>query len=123
MLTDRRLCPPQCSLEQTIYTLRLKTGTGRGAGIDEPGAGVFVGLVGLDGSSFLHRVSPLNDPEANAAELREICRVRAHLSGAPLLPCHCPHCYTPRAGAAYLLRLFSSDLQHRPVSRAAAGEL
>ncbi len=39
-----------------------------------------MGLVGGDGRVFLHRISPLNDPEATVEELHEICRVRTSVS-------------------------------------------
>ena len=32
--------------QQTVYTVRLLTGLGRGAGIDDQNAGVFIALVG-----------------------------------------------------------------------------
>ena len=61
---------------QTVYTARFTTGRGRGAGIEEPAAGVFVCLIGRDGASFLHRVGPLYDAEDAEANLRAICEVR-----------------------------------------------
>lgn len=70
---------------ETVYTVRFTTGRGRGAGIDDPGAGVFLCLIGRDGASFLHRVAPLYDAEAAEAELRGICEVRlAACSGKSL---------------------------------------
>jgi len=61
--------------QQTVYTVRVTTGRGRGAGVDDPDAGVFVCLIGADGSSFLHRIPPLYDAEAAEAGLRHICKV------------------------------------------------
>jgi hypothetical protein len=59
----------------TVYTLRFRTAYGRTSGLSEPYAHVLVCLVGKDGTSVLRRVSPVNDPEANEAELLEICSV------------------------------------------------
>lgn len=61
-----------------MYTARFTTGRGRGAGIEEPAAGVFVCLIGRDGASFLHRVGPLYDAEDAEANLRAICEVSEH---------------------------------------------
>ena len=61
----------------TVYSLRLATGVSRGSALSDPTAGVLVCLVGQDGSAVLHRVTPLSDPEAQAAEVAEICEVRA----------------------------------------------
>ncbi len=58
-----------------MYTVRFTTGRGRGAGIQEPDAGVLLALVGRDGASFLHRLSPLYDAEAAEDDLRRICEV------------------------------------------------
>lgn len=63
------------TLDDTVYTIRIKTETGRGAGIDEPGAGVFLGLVGDNGATFLHRLWPLYDPASIEEDLRHICQV------------------------------------------------
>lgn len=41
----------------------------------EQRSGIWVGLVGHDGSTFLHRVTPLSDPEVTEQELIEICQV------------------------------------------------
>ncbi|KAK9828601.1 hypothetical protein WJX72_000987 [[Myrmecia] bisecta] len=68
--------------KNTVYTLRLCTGFGRGAGLTDPLAGVLVCLIGQDGSSCLHRIPPLNDPETTAAELEEICKVADKEDGA-----------------------------------------
>ena len=38
-------------------------------------AGVWLGLVGHDGSCFMHKAHPLSDPDAIEKELFEICKV------------------------------------------------
>lgn len=67
---------------KTVYTIRLKTANGRGAGVSEVGAGVFLGLVSAQGKMFLTLLSPLNDPAATEAELRHICQVADESTGA-----------------------------------------
>lgn len=67
---------------KTVYTIRVKTADGRGAGINEVGAGVFLGLVSATGTMFLTLLSPLNDPAASEAELRHICQVADESTGA-----------------------------------------
>jgi len=57
-----------------VYTLRLRTGFGRDAGIRAPNAGVLVCLVGKDGAATLHRVGPLYDAESTERELQAICQ-------------------------------------------------
>ena len=59
-----------------MYTVRFSTAFARGSGLDEPYAGVQLCLIGADGSSVLHRVSPLFDPAALQAELASIGAVR-----------------------------------------------
>lgn len=59
---------------QTVYTLRLRTGFGRDAGIRAPAAGVLVCLVGKDGAACLQRVGPLYDAESTERELQAICQ-------------------------------------------------
>ena len=39
-------------------------------------AGVWLCLVSKDGAAFLHRATPLSDPEIVEQELFEICQVR-----------------------------------------------
>lgn len=63
-------------MQKTIYTMRLRTNTQRGSGIDTQSAGVQLGLINKDGDCFLHWVSPVNDPECNLAELQKVCEVR-----------------------------------------------
>ncbi len=60
----------------TVYTLRLRTGLGRDAGLKVPDAGVLVCLIGKDGAACLHRVGPLYDAEMTERELQAICKVR-----------------------------------------------
>ena len=59
---------------QTVYTVRLRTGFGRDAGIRAPHAGVLVCLVGKDRAATLHRVGPLYDAETTERELQAICK-------------------------------------------------
>jgi hypothetical protein len=56
---------------QTVYTVRMCTGSARGSGMTEQRAGVWLGLVGQDGSSYLHRAVPLSDPDVIEQELLE----------------------------------------------------
>ena len=68
---------------QTVYTVRMCTGGDRGSGMTELRAGVWLGLVSKDGAAFLHRATPLSDPEVIEQELIEICQVHslsAHLA-------------------------------------------
>ena len=74
--------PQEPERPRTVYTARFTTGRGRGAGIEEPAAGVFVCLIGRDGASFLHRVGPLYDAEDAEANLRAICEVNELCSGS-----------------------------------------
>jgi hypothetical protein len=60
---------------QTVYTVRMCTGSARGSGMTEQRAGVWLGLVGQDGSSYLHRAVPLSDPDVIEQELIHICQV------------------------------------------------
>lgn len=60
---------------QTVYTVRMCTGSSRGSGMTEQRAGVWLGLVGHDGSAYMHRAVPLSDPEVIEQELIEICQV------------------------------------------------
>ena len=57
-----------------MYTVRLRTGFDRDAGIGTPDAGVLVCLVGKDGAATLHRVGPLYDAETTERELQAICQ-------------------------------------------------
>ena len=84
--------------QQTVYTVRFTTAFARGSGLDEPYAGVQLCLIGADGSSVLHRVSPLFDPAALQAELASINAVRPHPESltqfSPLLLHLCLQCST-----------------------------
>ncbi|EIE22579.1 hypothetical protein COCSUDRAFT_66290 [Coccomyxa subellipsoidea C-169] len=68
--------------DHTVYTLRFSTGFGRGCGLDVPGAGVQVCLIGEDGQALLHRISPLNDPLAAEQDALAICKVVDKEAGA-----------------------------------------
>ena len=61
---------------QTVYTVRMSTGGSRGAGLSELCAGVWLGLVGQNGETFLHRAVPLCDSEVIEQELYQICQVQ-----------------------------------------------
>ena len=74
--SESRFVAQDPTRQQTVYTVRFTTGRGRGAGMEEPDAGVFMCLIGADGASFLHRVGPLYDAEAAEADLHAICEVR-----------------------------------------------
>lgn len=65
---------------QTVYTVRMCTGGDRGSGMTELRAGVWLGIVGKDGAAFLHRATPLSDPEVIEQELIEICQVHPTIS-------------------------------------------
>ncbi len=65
----------KADVAQTVYTVRLCTGGARGSGMTEQRSGVWLGLVGQDGSSYLHRATPLSDPEVIEQELIQICQV------------------------------------------------
>lgn len=45
-------------------------------------AGVWLGLVGQDGSCFMHKAHPLSDPDATEKELFEICKAAGSDVGA-----------------------------------------
>lgn len=64
------------NVPQTVYTVRMSTGSARGSGMTEWRAGVWLCLVNKDGAAFLHRATPLSDPEVIEHELIEICQVR-----------------------------------------------
>lgn len=64
---------------QTVYTVRMSTGGSRGAGLSELCAGVWLGLVGQNGETFLHRAVPLCDSEVIERELFQICQVQPQL--------------------------------------------
>ncbi|KAA6419959.1 MAG: hypothetical protein FRX49_10149 [Trebouxia sp. A1-2] len=67
---------------QTVYTIRMCTGSARGSGMTEQRAGVWLGLVGQDGSSYLHRAVPLSDPDVIEQELIQICQIANRETGA-----------------------------------------
>lgn len=67
---------------QTVYTIRMCTGSARGSGMTEQRAGVWLGLVGQDGSSYLHRAVPLSDPDVIEQELIQICQMANRETGA-----------------------------------------
>jgi hypothetical protein len=77
LLFDQGKDATSSTAPNTVYTLRFRTAYGRASGLSEPYAHILVCLVGKDGTAVLRRVSPVNDPEANEAELLEICSVRA----------------------------------------------
>lgn len=60
---------------QTVYTVRMSTGNARGSAMTEWRAGVWLCLVSKDGTAFLHRATPLSDPEVIEDELIQICQV------------------------------------------------
>ena len=63
----------------TVYTVRMSTGSARGSGMTEWRAGVWLCLVSKDGAAFLHRATPLSDPEVIEDELIKICQVRTFI--------------------------------------------
>ena len=72
---------------QTVYTVRMCTGSARGSGMTEQRAAVWLGLVGQDGSSYLHRAVPLSDPDVIEQELIQICQVTVCSSFWKLMLC------------------------------------
>jgi len=91
----RKLLSAHGSEQKTIYTMRLRTNTQRGSGIDTQSAGVQLGLINKDGDCFLHWVSPVNDPESNLAELQRVCEVEDRSLGID-----CPLALTSTTQAA-----------------------
>ena len=65
---------------QTVYTVRMSTGNARGSAMTEWRAGVWLCLVNKDGAAFLHRATPLSDPEVTEHELIEICQVQTTIT-------------------------------------------
>lgn len=65
---------------QTVYTVRISTGNARGSAMSEWRAGVWLCLVNKDGAAFLHRATPLSDPEVIEHELIQICQVRTSIT-------------------------------------------
>lgn len=61
--------------QQTVYTVRLSTGSTRGSGLSEPNAGVQLCLVGASGVALLHHISPVLDPQKLQEELDAINQV------------------------------------------------
>ena len=59
----------------TVYTVRAVTSSERGSQLSSPNGAIWLCLVGMDGSSYLHRLSPVLDPELQQKQLREICEV------------------------------------------------
>jgi len=72
---------------QTVYTVRTCTGSARGSGMTEQRAAVWLGLVGQDGSSYLHRAVPLSDPDVIEQELIQLCQVTILSSFWKLMLC------------------------------------
>lgn len=67
--------PEAKNAAQTVYTVRMSTGSTKGSGLSELNAGVWLCLVGQNGDSFLHRAVPLCDSEVIEQELYQICQV------------------------------------------------
>lgn len=61
----------------TVYTIRLITSFERGSALTDPMAGVNVCLIAKDGRALLHRVPPVNDPQAALSSMDDICAVRS----------------------------------------------
>ena len=69
------LADAKAEVPQTVYTVRMSTGGAGGSGMTEQRAGVWLCLVGKDGAAFLHRATPLSDPEVIEQELIQIYQV------------------------------------------------
>lgn len=72
----------QTKAPQTVYTVRISTGSTRGSAMTEGRAGVWLCLINRDGAAFLHRATPLSDPEVIEHELIEICQSANKEAGA-----------------------------------------
>ncbi len=70
-------CPPQEleSAQGTVYTIRLTTSYDRGSALSEPNTAVNVCLISKGGSSLIHRVAAVNDPDQSKHDLEHICSV------------------------------------------------
>mmetsp|Transcript_6311 Transcript_6311/g.17642 ORF Transcript_6311/g.17642 Transcript_6311/m.17642 type:complete len:323 (-) Transcript_6311:587-1555(-) len=61
------------SKQMTVYTIRAVTSSERGSQLSSQYGGIWMCLVGMDGRSYLHRLSPIVDPDLLQAQLNEIC--------------------------------------------------
>jgi hypothetical protein len=64
----------------TVYTVRVETGTGRRAGMDDLNGGIQLCLMGKH-SALLHRVGQIKEGDNSEAVMSEICEVCTLSSG------------------------------------------
>lgn len=69
----------------TVYTIRLSTGSSRGASLDDLSSGVQVCLMGCNNHAMMHRIAQVEDDSNSYETMEAICQVRYTLVYLPHL--------------------------------------